>query len=106
MTPILLDSPLWFLLFYFVFFTPVGVASLFAALLTGGLCGRFITNLTIRVGLIIGGLTVPAVLLATYGWLYLYDWGIEWAFVPIMVVATLCVSFLWNLLTMIRGKAS
>ena len=106
MTPILLDSPLWFLLFSFVFFTPVGVASLVAALLTGGLCGRCMTNLTIRAGLIIGGLTVPAVLLATSGWLYLYDWGIEWASVLIMVVATLCVSFLWNLLTMIRKNAS
>ena len=106
MTLILLDSPLWFLLFHFIFFSPVGLVSLCAAILTGGACGHFMTNLTVRAGLVIGGLTVPAVLLATYGWLYLYDWGIEWAFVAIMVAATLCVSYLCDLFAKVRRRAS
>ena len=43
-----------------------------------------------------GVLTAPAVVFATH-WLYLYDYGLEWFVVVIVVVATFVVNLLWGL---------
>lgn len=96
-TPILLDSPYWALVLFYLILEPVGIAGVAASVLTGLLCGRYMTNLSVRVGLVIGALTVVVVPYAGYGWLYLHDWGVEWAFVVICVAFTLGTSLLWNL---------
>ena len=101
LTLILLDSPYWALHVWYFFFDPLGVTTLFVAVVTGLLCGRYMKNLSVLKGFVVAILALVVVVSAV-------DFSVQWfpgvhhrtfgAFMLVLsAVATFGATCLWNL---------